>query len=112
MIRQLGLDELIAAEPSRPRDLAIAMVAERILFPSSKLANTRNWHDTTLAAESDVATATENQLDAVMDWLWKRQAAIEKKLARKHLNEGAMVLYDVTSSDYAGEDLSAGLLRP
>src|SRR5580658_6914822 len=49
MIRQLGVDELIAAEPSRPRDLVIAMIAERILFPSSKLANTRNSHDTTLA---------------------------------------------------------------
>ena len=106
MIRQLGVDELIAAEPSRPRALVIAMIAERLLFPSSKLANTRNWHDTTLAAELDVAKATENQLYAAMDWLGKRQAAIEKKLARKHLSEGGLVLYDVTSSYYQGKTCS------
>jgi transposase len=106
MIRQLGVDELIAAEPSRQRDLVIAMIAERLLFPSSKLANTRNWHDTTLAAELDVAKATENPLYTAMDWLLKRQAAIEKKLARKHLGEGELVLYDVTSSYYEGKTCS------
>src|SRR5262249_40996771 len=42
MIRQLGVDDLIASEPSRRRDLVTAMIAERLLFPSSKLANTRN----------------------------------------------------------------------
>jgi transposase len=106
MIRQLGVDELIAAEPSRQRDLVIAMIAERLLFPSSKLANTRNWHDTTLAAELDIAKAAENQLYTAMDWLLKRQAAIEKKLARKHLSEGGLVLYDVTSSYYQGKTCS------
>ena len=103
MIGKLGVDELIAAEPSRRRDLVIAMIAERLLFPSSKLANTRHWHDTTLAEELDVANATENQLYAAMDWLLTRQAAIEKKLARRHLGEGALVLYDVTSSYYEGK---------
>ena len=47
MIRKLGLDDLIASEPSRRRDLVVAMIAERLVFPSSKLANTRHWHDTT-----------------------------------------------------------------
>ena len=103
MIRQLGVDELIASEPSRRRDLVIAMIAERLLFPSSKLANTRHWHDTTLAEELDVADATENQLYDAMDWLLTRQAAIEKKLAKRHLSEGALVLYDVTSSYYEGK---------
>ena len=103
LIRQLGVDELIAAEPSRRRDLVIAMIAERLLFPSSKRANTRHWHATTLAEELDVATATENQLYAAMDWLLTRQPAIEKKLARRHLSEGALVLYDVTSSYYQGK---------
>ena len=50
MIRRLGVDELIAAGASRRRDLVIAMIAERLLFPSSKLANTRHWHSTTLAS--------------------------------------------------------------
>src|SRR3954465_13630194 len=58
MIRKLGLDDLIAAQPSRRRDLVLAMIVERLVFPCSKLANTRHWHDTTLAEELDVADAT------------------------------------------------------
>ena len=103
MIRKLGLDDLVASEPSRRRDLVIAMIAERLLFPSSKLANTRHWHDTTLAEELDVADATEDQLYDAMDWLLARQEAIEKKLAERHLSDGALVLYDVTSSYYEGK---------
>jgi transposase len=103
MVRKLGVDQLIASEPSRRRDLVLAMIAERLLFPSSKLANTRNWHDTTLAEELDVADATEDHLYDAMDWLLQRQRAIENKLARRHLGERALVLYDVTSSYYEGK---------
>src|SRR3954454_18000288 len=103
MIRKLGLDDLIAAEPSRRRDLVVAMITERLIFPSSKLANTRHWHDTTLAEALDVADATEDQLYDAMDWLLERQSAIEKKLAKRHLTDGALVLYDVTSSYYEGK---------
>ena len=103
MIRKLGLDELVASEPSRRRDLVIAMIAERLLFPSSKLANTRHWHDTTLAEELGVADADEDQLYDAMDWLLERQETIEKKRARRHLSDGALVLYDVTSSYYEGK---------
>lgn len=103
MIRKLGVEELIASKRSRQRDLVIAMIAERLLFPSSKLAHTRHWHDTTLAEELDIVDATEDHLYDAMDWLLLRQKAIEKKLARRHLGEGAMVLYDVTSSYYEGK---------
>ena len=103
MIRKLGLEELIASKPSGQRDLVIAMIAERLLFPSSKLAHTRHWHSTTLAEELDVAYATEDHLYEAMDWLLKRQGAIEKRLAQRHLHEGAFVLYDVTSSYYEGK---------
>jgi transposase len=103
MIRKLGLDDLIAAEPSRRRDLVVAMIVERLVFPSSKLANTRHWHDTTLAEQLNVADATEDQLYDAMDWLLERQSAIEKKLAKRHLGDGALVLYDVTSSYYEGK---------
>ncbi len=103
MIRKLGLEELIASEASPERDLVIAMIAERLLFPSSKLAHTRHWHSTTLAEELSVDYADEDDLYKAMDWLLKRQRAIEKKLARKHLGEGAMVLYDVSSSYYEGK---------
>jgi transposase len=103
MIRKLGLDDLIASEPSRRRDLVVAMIIERLVFPCSKLANTRHWHATTLAEELDVADATEDQLYDAMDWLLERQSAIEKKLAKRHLSDGALVLYDVTSSYYEGK---------
>jgi hypothetical protein len=68
-------------EPSQRRDLIIARIAERLLFPSSKLANTRHWHDTTRTEELGVADADEDQLYDAMDWLLERQEMIEKKLA-------------------------------
>ena len=103
MIRKLAVEELIASKRTRQGDLVIAMIAGRLLFPSSKLADTRHWHDTTLAEELDIADATEDHLYDAMDWLLLRQQAVEKKLARRHLGEGAMVLYDVTSSYYEGK---------
>jgi transposase len=103
MIRKLALEDLIASKPSRRRDLVIAMIAERLLFPSSKLANTRHWRDTTLAEELGVGDATEDQLYDAMDGLLRRQRVIEDKLAERHLADGAMVLYDVSSSYYEGK---------
>ena len=103
MIRRLGLDSLIASRPSRQRDLVLAMIAERLLFPCSKLATTRHWLDTTLAEELHIEDATEDELYAAMDWLLERQKAIETKLAQRHLTNGGLVLYDVSSSYYEGE---------
>ena len=74
MIRKLGVEELIASKRTRQRDLVIAMIAERLLFPSSKLAHTRHWHDTTLAEELDIADATEGHLYDAMDWLLLRRS--------------------------------------
>src|SRR4051795_401603 len=103
MIRRLGLEDLIASRPSRQRDLVTAMIAERLLFPCSKLATTRHWQDTTLAEELHLEDADEDELYAAMDWLLGRQKAIETKLAQRHLAEGELVLYDVSSSYYEGE---------
>jgi len=102
MIRKLGLDAMIASKPCRERDLVVAMIAERLIHPCSKLATTRRWHATTLAEELRVEDADEDDLYDAMDWLLARQQRIEKKLARRHLAEGALVLYDVTSSYYEG----------
>jgi len=101
-IRQLGLDNLISSRRCRQRDLAVAMIAERLLQPGSKLATTRSWHNTTLAEELTVADADEDELYEALDWLLARQSRIEKKLARRHLGEGSVVLYDITSSYYEG----------
>jgi hypothetical protein len=103
MIRRLGLEDLIASRPSRQRDLVTALIAERLLFPCSKLATTRHWPATTLAEELHVQDADEDDLYAAMDWLLGRQKAIEAKLAQRHLAEGVLVLYDVSSSYYEGE---------
>ena len=101
-IRRSGLDRLIGAKRSRERDLVVAMIAERLLFPCSKLATTRMWHTTTLAEQLSVEDADEDALYAAMDWLLARQGRIEKKLAARHLANGAQVLYDVSSSYYEG----------
>lgn len=102
-IKKTGLDIMIASKPCRERDLVLAMIAGRLLFPCSKLATTRMWHTTTLAEELGVADADENDLYAAMDWLLERQYGIEKKLAARHLTHGALVFYDVTSSYYEGK---------
>jgi len=101
-IRRLGLDAIIAAKPSRERDLVVAMIAERLLHPCSKLATVRDWHTSTLAQELSVEDGSEDELYAAMDWLLERKPRIEKKLAARHLAEGSMVLYDVSSSYYEG----------
>jgi hypothetical protein len=101
-IRKLGLDAFIATKSSRERDLVVGMIAERLLFPCSKLATTRHWLSTTLAEELGVTDATAEELYAAMDWLLERQKTIENKLAEQHLSEQALVLYDVSSSFYHG----------
>jgi len=101
-IKKLGLDNLIASRRSRERDLVVAMIAERLLHPCSKLATTRLWHTTTLAEELGVTDANEDDLYEAMDWLLVRQDRIEKKLAAQHFLEGCFVFYDVTSSYYEG----------
>lgn len=102
MIRRLGVDTLLASRPCRERDVVVAMIAQRLLDPASKLATTRLWHTTTLAQQLGVEDADANELYDALDWLLQRQARIEKKLAKRHLQEGAVVLFDVSSSSYHG----------
>ncbi|MGH8804185.1 MAG: IS1634 family transposase [Polaromonas sp.] len=102
VMQRLGFASLLASKPSRERDLVLAMVAARILAPHTKLATTRWWHTTTLAEDFGVADASEDDLYAAMDWLLARQDTIQKKLAARHLSEGALVLYDLSSSYFEG----------
>jgi len=96
------MTELIASKPCRERDLVLAMVAQRILRPDSKLGTAARFADTTLAEDFGVQDADEDDLYATMDWLLKRQPFIEKKLARRHLSDGGRVFYDLSSSSYYG----------
>jgi hypothetical protein len=101
-MQRLGFESLIASRPSAERDAVCAMVAARIICPHTKLATTRWWHTTTLAEEYGVVNADETDLYAAMDWLLERQGQIQKKLAARHLSEGALALYDLSSSYFEG----------
>jgi transposase len=102
-MRRLGFESLLGSRRSRERDLVVAMVAAQILEPDSKLATTRWWHTTTLPAALGVTDAREDDLYEALDWLATRQVNIEKKLAARHLTEGGLVLYDLTSSYFEGK---------
>jgi transposase len=101
-MQQLQMERLLAARPSRERDLVLAMIAARIVSPNTKLATTRQWHSTTLAQDFGVADADEDDLYGAMDWLLAHQDTIQKKLAQRHLKEGGLVLYDLSSSYFEG----------
>ncbi len=101
-MQRLGFESLIASRPSPERDAVCAMVAARIVAPHTKLATTRWWHTTTLAEEYGVVETDEMDLYAAMDWVLERQGAIEKRLAARHLREGALALYDLSSSYFEG----------
>jgi DDE family transposase len=102
MARRLGLGRLLARQPSRERALCLAMIVQRVLGPGSKLAMSGAFAQSTLAAELGVEDADEDELYAALDWLLARQQRVEQTLARRHLGEGALVLYDVSSSYFEG----------
>jgi transposase len=107
-VRKVGLDRLLGSKTCRERNLALAMVMARILEPHSKLATARSLDietgSSTLAGECHLeGRIHENELYAAMDWLLAKQDRIEKALAARHLEDGSLVLYDLTSSYMEGK---------
>ncbi|HEY6731668.1 MAG TPA: IS1634 family transposase [Solirubrobacterales bacterium] len=102
MARRLELARLIDRQPSQERDLVLAMVVQRILEPGSKLQMARALQRSTLAAELGVEGVDQDDLYRAMDWLLERQGRIEERLARRHLKDGELVLYDVSSTYFEG----------
>src|SRR3954471_5885746 len=104
--RKIGLDRMLGPDGNRWRDLVLAMLAGRILDPVSKLATARTLSPATASSSLGEAlglgAVADAELDAALDWLLERQAAIETALARRHLQNGTLVLYDVSSSDLEG----------
>lgn len=99
-LRRLGLDKLIDPRPSERRNQVLAMIVARILEPASKLATARGLTEATAVntlGEILDAGLGEDDLYGAMDWLLERQDRIERGLARRHLGEGCLVLYDLTS---------------
>src|SRR5450756_1968969 len=103
--KALGLPALLGPA-GRHRDIALALIIARVCRPGSKLATTRWWTDTTLAADLGVADATTDEVYAAMDWLAGRQDGIEAKLVRTHLvgpnNPDRLALFDLSSSWVTG----------
>jgi hypothetical protein len=106
VLRRLGLHRVLGGGGNREQALALAMIVARLIDPRSKLATARGLGQETawssLAEMLGVESADEDELYAAMDWLVERQPGIETKLARRHLSDGALVLYDVTSTYFEG----------
>jgi hypothetical protein len=102
MARRLQLARLLDRAPSRARDLCLAMIIQQALGPGSKLQTARSLAQSTLGDELGVAAADEDDLYAALDWLLERQARIEDRLAARHLSDGELVLYEVSSSYFEG----------
>lgn len=105
-LRKLALDEVLATRPSRQRELAIAMIVSQIIHPGPELPTSRGLQPETpfssLGETLRLGAVDEDDLYGTLDWLVRRQPDIEKKLAKRHLSHGSLVLYDVTSTYYTG----------
>ena len=105
-LRKLALHSLIARPASRPRDLVLAMIVARVVDARSKLATARGLNPesavSSLGHLLGLGAVHENELYAAMDWLLARQHAIEQRLAKRHLHDNTLLLYDLTSSYFEG----------
>ncbi len=106
MARQIGLDARLPDRPERQRQLALALIVARLIDPSAKLATARALDETTaihsLGATLGLGAVSAKQVYAALDWLGAAQPTIETALARRHLRDGTLVLYDVSSSYVEG----------
>ena len=106
-IRRLGVDAVLEKKASRHRQCVLAMIASRILEPGSKLATARALNastgHSTLGEQLGLEKVDEDELYAAMDWLEPRQPAIEAALTQRHLGDGTLVLYDVSSTYFEGQ---------
>ena len=102
-MERLGIARLLASRSSRERSIVLALVAQRVLSPGSKLACTRKWHATSVADVFDVADVRVDEVFDAMDWLSERQGAIEGRLAARHLTAGTPLLFDLSSSYVEGK---------
>ena len=106
MARQIGLDELLPDGAERQRNLALALIVERLIDPAAKLATARALDARTainsLGATLGLGEVNVKEVYAALDWLGMAQPSIEDALARRHLRDGTLVLYDVSSSYVEG----------
>ena len=101
-MERLGLARLLASRSSLERSIVLALVAQRVLSPSSKLGCTRKWHASSVADVFGVAAVRVDEVFDAMDWLSSRQGAVEERLAARHLAGGTPLLFDLSSSYVEG----------
>ncbi|HUY49246.1 MAG TPA: IS1634 family transposase [Streptosporangiaceae bacterium] len=99
MAKKLSMPSLLGPE-CRERDIAYALILSRAVRPKSKLSTVRWWNhgDTTLAADLGMSNVSTSDIYSAMDWLVMQQERIERKLAKRHLREGGIAMYDLSSS--------------
>jgi hypothetical protein len=106
MMRKLDLPRLLSRSVCRERDLALALIASRLIAPGSKLATVRalapETASSSLGRVLELGAIEEREIYAALDWLGGQQARIERALARRHLKDGTLVLYDISSSYLEG----------
>jgi hypothetical protein len=95
--RQLGLPGLLGPA-CRERDLAYALIISRVVAPKPKLATLAWWDDVTLGPDLGIAGAPRDDVYEAMDWLLGRQDPVEAALAGRHLREGGIAMFDLSSS--------------
>ena len=102
-MKRLGMRELLSTRSSFEADVVMGMIAARLVAPHTKLATSRWWCTRTLPQDLNIEHATEDDLYKAMDWLLDHQDLIEKKLAARHLKNGGLALYDLSSSYFEGK---------
>lgn len=107
-IKRIGLDTIIGSKRSKSRDIILGLIIQRLIRPDSKLGSLRNFQSVTATnsagGELGLESLTRSQLYTALDWLEQRQGRIEKKLAKEHLQDGTIVLYDISGSYYTGKE--------
>ncbi len=108
-LHKLGLDRLLAQggrQPKRETALCTAMIVARLVDHCSKLATSRLLDDETatcsLGQVLGLGSVDQRELYEALDWLIGQQERIEAALARRHLKNGMLVLYDVSSTYFEG----------
>jgi transposase len=113
-LRRLSMEALLDSSPSRSCDLVCALIVAAVIAPASKLATARSLRSATASSSLgellSLAAADEDDLYAAMDWLLARKGAIEDRLAARHLRDGLLVLYDVSSAAFEGRSCPLGAI--
>ncbi len=112
LAKDIGLHRVLYSRFEPWVEAALAMIIGRVIYQGSKLslcnqaANTCLWELCGIEGSPDV----EEHCYATLDRLLERQPAIQKQLAAKHLENGTLVLYDITSSYFEGEYTDSDLV--